>query len=180
MIVWKDVSGFEGWYQVSSNGIVRSLDRHIVDGRLVKGKVLTQITDRQGYKKVALCRSGKHYKFFVHRLVAGAFIPNTNNFPSINHIDENPANNDVSNLEWCTVKYNVNYGNRAKKYAKQVSGELHYGHKLSKQDVLNIIKEYQRGVKGRGTEAIAKKYGIHRMTVKAIITGKSWKCLKEE
>lgn len=177
MIVWRDVKGFEGWYQVSSNGIVKSLDRHIVDGRLIKGKTLHQYIDRQGYRKVSLCRSGKHYHYFVHRLVAETFIPNKYNLQSINHIDENPANNDVSNLEWCTTKYNVNYGNRAKKFSMKTSGELHYGHKLSEQDVLNIIKEYKPGVRGSGTESIAKKYGVHRMTIKAIITGQSWKYL---
>lgn len=177
---WIDVVGFEGWYQVSNTGIVRSIDRHIVDGRLIKGKELKQYTDKQGYKRVALCKAGKHYKKYVHRLVAEAFVQNPNNFPVINHVDENPANNKADNLEWCSVKYNINYGSRAKKYAEKTHGELHYTHKLTEKDVLNIRKEYQRGVKGCGTESLGKKYGIHRTTIKAILSGKTWKHLKEE
>ena len=176
---WRDVIGFEGWYQVSKTGIVRSVDRHIIDGRLMKGTILKQDTDKDGYKKVSLCRSGKHYKKCVHRLVAEAFLPNYMNLPVINHIDENPGNNNVNNLEWCTAKHNVNYGNRAKKYAEKTQGERHYNHKLTEQDVLNIKKEYKPGVIGCGTESLGKKYGVHRMTIKAILKNKSWKYLKE-
>ena len=176
--LWKDVDGFNGWYQVSNLGSVRSCDRLIDDGRLIKGKVLSQETSKDGYKRVALCRAGKHYKRFVHRLVAAAFVENPNNYPVINHIDQNRLNNVSSNLEWCTVKYNVNYGERAEKYSNKTHGELHYMHKLSNEDVTSIRSEYQFGKKGFGTESIAKKYGVHRMTVKAIVTGKTWKHLK--
>lgn len=177
--IWKDIPRFEGWYQVSNTGVVRSLDRYIVDGRLIKGKILNQYSDRQNYKKVALCRSGKHYKNFVHRLVAEAFVPNPNNLPVINHIDENPENNYADNLEWCSVKYNVNYGDRAKKYAEKTQGELHYMHKLTEDNVRQIKSEYKRGVKGCGMEYLGKKYGVHRMTIKAILIGQTWKHIKE-
>lgn len=178
--IWKDIPGFEGWYQVSNTGKVKSLDRHIEDGRLIKGITLSQYSTSQGYKRVALCKSGKHYKKFVHRLVAEAFVPNPNNFPVINHIDENPENNVCTNIEWCSVKYNVNFGTRAEKFSEKTHGELHYGHKLTEKEVRQIKKEYKKGVKGFGTESLASKYGVHRMTIKAILTGQSWKHIKEE
>lgn len=172
---WRDIEGYEGWYQVSNEGRVRSLDRNIIDGRKMKGKLLKQYADEQGYKRVRLCREGKHHNKQVHRLVANAFIPNPFNFPVINHIDENSGNNNVENLEWCTVKYNVNYGHRAERYAAKTRGELHYSHKLTEEDVINIRKEYKRGVRGFGTESLGKKYGVHRMTIKALLKGESWK-----
>lgn len=69
---------------------------------------------RLGYKSVDLYQNGKMKRFLIHRLVAQAFIPNPLNLPQVNHIDENPSNNEVTNLEWCTAKYNMNYGNGAK------------------------------------------------------------------
>lgn len=172
---WRNIREFEGWYQVSNDGKIRSLDRDIIDGRKIKGKLLKQYVDEQGYKRVRLCRGGKHFNKQVHRLVADAFIPNPFNLPVINHVDENPGNNRVENLEWCTVKYNVNYGHRAERYAAKTQGESHYMHKLTEEDVINIRKEYKRGVKGFGTESLGKKYGVHRMTIKALLEGKSWK-----
>lgn len=173
--VWKEVIGFDGWYLVSNIGNVRSVDRNIADGRRIKGKMLKQFIDKDGYHKVTLHVNGKLFKKFVHRIVAEAFIPNPRNYPIINHVDENPENNSVLNLEWCTVKHNVNYGNRAQKFSEKTHGELNYGHKLTEKEVKNIRSEYKRGVKGHGTESLGKKYGVHRMTIKAIIERQSWK-----
>ena len=96
-------------YYISSEGKVFS-DKN---GEL---KELSPLTNGHGgYKKVRLYNEGKWKDFFIHRLVASAFIPNPNNLPIINHIDENPLNNAKDNLEWCSVKYNRNYGNTPKK-----------------------------------------------------------------
>lgn len=113
--LWKDVQGFEGAYMVSNLGRVKSLrrTRKTKGGGLcdVPERILAQNTDKDGYKEVALSKNHKLYYFRVHRLVAIAFIPNPNNFPLINHKDENPANNYVGNLEWCTYSYNTSYSN---------------------------------------------------------------------
>ena len=115
--VWKPVVGFEGYYEVSSLGRVRGLDRY-VDNRLHNGKRLAHGTMKyidisdNGRNVIQLSKCGKNYKFPLHRLIAMAFIPNERNLPQINHKDENPLNNSIENLEWCDAKYNCNYGTR--------------------------------------------------------------------
>lgn len=101
--VWKDIEGYEGLYQVSNMGRVKSL---------IKGIILKQWTDKDGYRQVGLLKK----TFKVHRLVAKAFIENPDDLPLVNHKDENKANNNITNLEWCTNEYNLSYGTARKKY----------------------------------------------------------------
>lgn len=114
--IWKDIPGYEGYYQVSNLGNVKSMKRVVErknngTGNLpLKPKLLSPTTYPTGYKKVTLCKNDKRKYLFVHRLVAEAFIPNPNHYPYVNHKDENPSNNHVNNLEWCTNEYNMNYG----------------------------------------------------------------------
>lgn len=124
---WCPVYGYEGLYEVSNFGNVRSVDRRVCDKnakriltRKVKGRVLKPSSNKskQGYLFVFLCKNGTPKRFYLHRLVARAFIPNPLNLPYINHKDENPQNNSADNLEWCTQVYNINYGQRAHKYSK--------------------------------------------------------------
>ena len=82
------------------------------------GKVLKGQKDKDGYLKVQLCKNGKVKIFLIHRLVAQAFIPNPLNLPQVNHKDEDKTNNTVENLEWCTPKYNSNYGTHNKRSAE--------------------------------------------------------------
>ena len=124
--IWKEIEGYEGLYQVSNLGRVKSLDRYVLrngNSLFVKGIVLSQLNNR-GYLAVRLCNSGKYKNYLVHRLVANAFIHNDNNYYEINHIDENKHNNHVDNLEWCDRKYNVNYGSRADKFSNSIKGKL--------------------------------------------------------
>lgn len=103
--VWKKVVGYEDLYEVSNIGRVRSLRRN---------KILStpnRIAGR-GYPFLYLYRNGKRDSQMVHRLVAKAFIPNPNNYDEVNHKDEDATNNVVTNLEWCTHSYNMNYGTR--------------------------------------------------------------------
>lgn len=115
---WKPITGFEE-YLVSDTGIIVSLPRNYKYGTINQPIALKQDINK-GYSRVTLHKNGRKYKRQVHRLVAEAFIPNPNNYPCVNHKDECPANNSVSNLEWCTYKYNANYGNRNRKIQKGV------------------------------------------------------------
>ena len=109
-IVWKDVVGAEGFYEVSSCGVVRGIDRYIQTRgqgtRFVPSKVLKTAIDRYGYEKVALNLCGKKLYKTVHRMVMEAYTPNPDNLPSVNHKDSDKMNNDISNLEWVTVAEN--------------------------------------------------------------------------
>lgn len=125
---WKDIVGFEGLYAVSDLGRVRSLDRDILrrDGSVmhVNGKIMPQY-EKYGNSpfprlQVNLSKGEKRYSKQVSRLVAIAFIPNPNNLPQVNHKDENPLNNNVNNLEWCTSEYNHNYGTRNQRQAEKL------------------------------------------------------------
>lgn len=122
---WRDIQGYEGYYQVSNLGRVRSLDRDVVykNGRRHKytGKILELSLNSQGYQKAMLSACGAHSTPRVCRLVANAFIPNPANLPQVNHKDEIKTNDCVDNLEWCTAKYNVNYGHRAEKCSAKKS-----------------------------------------------------------
>ena len=109
--VWRDIEGYEGKYQVSNKGRVKSLNYH----RSGKEVILKQCKSKDGYLKVCLFKNGKETTFSVHRIVALAFINNYNNCPEINHKDEDKTNNCVENLEWCDRKYNVNYGSAIEK-----------------------------------------------------------------
>lgn len=125
--IWKDIPGYEGLYQVSNDGKVRSLDRVTIDKigrkRPQKGAILKPGIRTGGYKKVGLCKNGVIKHISVHRLVALAFIPNPNNLPCINHINEVRTDNRAENLEWCTVEYNCNYGAHNKKLSEACKGK---------------------------------------------------------
>ena len=123
--VWKDVQGYEGKYQVSNFGRIKSLERKEFMARnncyrVRKEKVLKPDIDKQGYEKVCLYKNGKGKNIFVHRLVAIAFIKNPNNHPIINHIDEVPLNNLATNLEWCTHSYNSTYRGAKERQVKNI------------------------------------------------------------
>ena len=106
--LWKDVKGYEGKYQISNLGNVKSLR---YKGSYIS-KNLVPKTNNDGRLWVELWKSGKGKPMLIHRLVGEAFIPNPDNLPQINHKDENPKNNVVWNLEWCTGEYNIQYSAR--------------------------------------------------------------------
>lgn len=110
---WLPVKGFEGLYEVSDMGRVRSLDKMCPIGKrqmLKKGRVLKP-TIARGYCRVFLCNGNKETRcdMSIHRLTATAFIPNAANLPSINHIDGNKQNNNIENLEWCDQSHNMQH-----------------------------------------------------------------------
>ena len=117
---WKPVVGYEGLYEVSNWGRVKSLNYNHTG----KGKILKQQQSMDGYYSVGLSKNGILKRYYVHRLVAEAFLPNSDNLPLINHKDENKTNNNVDNLEWCDAKYNCNYGTRTERLSKsQINGK---------------------------------------------------------
>jgi hypothetical protein len=104
--IWKPVVGYEGLYEVSNFGRVKSIHRYHCNNEII---MKTSYRVRGGYECVILCKNNKKKSKRVHRLVAEAFIPNPSGLPIINHKDENPRNNRVSNLEWCDYQYNYYY-----------------------------------------------------------------------
>ena len=114
--IWKDIEGYEGLYQVSNLGRVKSLGNGSSNNS--KERILKSYKNNNGYLRVFLCKEQIRKIYLVHRLVASAFIPNTDNLPQVNHIDEDKTNNRVDNLEWCDIKYNSNYGSRIERVSK--------------------------------------------------------------
>ena len=111
--IWCPIKGYEGLYEVSDQGRVRSL-------KFGKERIMKQLITPKGYIRVGLRKNGYQKMYLVHRLVAQTFIPNPDNLTEVNHKDEDKINNKVSNLEWCDRKYNINYGTRTDRCSKQV------------------------------------------------------------
>ena len=111
MEIWRDIEGYEGIYQISNLGRIKSLPK-LCGCSSRQEKILKSLKHRDGYLQVVLCKNKKRKNFKVHRLVAQAFILNPNNKPYINHIDCNRQNNCVDNLEWCTQKENMQYASQ--------------------------------------------------------------------
>ncbi len=121
---WRDVKGYEGLYQVSSLGRVRSCRRQIYSKRCVKfvdSIILTPQVKNTGYIRVYLRKNGKQKYHSVHRLVADAFLTRSVGDTEVNHINEDKSDNRVGNLEWCSKSYNCKFGNRNKKIKANTS-----------------------------------------------------------
>ena len=155
--IWKPVVGYEGVYEVSSFGRIRSLDRitsyisRTQEGKEYttththKGKLMKQHNNHFGYKVIALRKDGKYRTYMVHRLVADAFLFNPNNYPVVNHKDENKQNNCVDNLEWCTQQYNINYGsgNLRRINTRNQNKSYHYQREVGQYTLDGVlIKKY--------------------------------------
>lgn len=180
--VWRDIQGYEGKYQVSSQGRVRSLTRLITNklgvSQLVQGRIMKATKNRRGYYIVDLCKNGtiKHYQ--VHRLVACAFIPNPIGLPQVNHRDENPANNCISNLEWCTAKYNNNYGHHnirngrchrnGRKYTKKLQHSHHFTRQVKQIALDGTVVHIWPSIKA------ATKAGYGESNISRCCNNKSW------
>ena len=163
---WKDIRGFEGRYQVSNFGRIRSVNHYakIKNGntRIVVGKILKQWKTCNGYMFVKMWSNGKRKNLAVHRLVAMAFIENPNNFLLVNHKDEIKNNNIFFNLEWCNHSYNALYGTcqtRLNKY-KQKSVEM-----LDKntKEVVNVFNSMKKA---------AETLGICKEQISSVCRGK--------
>ena len=111
---WKDIPDYEGKYQISNCGRLRS----------VKNGLMKPMVAPNGYLIACLWKKNKQKKFIIHRLVAQVFIPNPNNLKEVNHKDEDKTNNNADNLEWCSHKYNMNYGKVKDKIRKANKGRV--------------------------------------------------------
>ena len=180
---WRDVKGYEGKYQVSNLGNVRSLDMKQTrfNGLVrcefqIKGRDLKPFQTGKGYKRdqgyLTIKIAGKSYK--VHRLVAEAFLDNPNNFEQVNHIDGNKDNNAVSNLEWCNNKQNAIH---AAKNGLTPSGSKSILHKLTEQQVNEIRKRYIKGDRVNGAKPLARKFEVSSTTIRKIIAKDKWRWL---
>jgi hypothetical protein len=173
--IWKAIPGYEGYYEVSNTGKVRSVTRTIIsrDGksRTFLGEIKNPTPNKHGYQQVGLHKDGKRKVFLVHRLVAITFLPNPDNLPVVNHKDENPSNNNVNNLEWCTSKYNSNYGTSIQRMAQNTLGKhtkkvwkcnkcTH--ERIELFDSIGEAAEKVRGDKEKGLSTISKCANGHQ------------------
>jgi hypothetical protein len=145
--IWKDIIGYEGLYQVSNLGRVKSLSRYDRLGRYHTGKILSDCDNGTGYRIVGLKVDGKQKTFTIHRLVATAFIENLHNYDYVNHKDGDKTNNRVDNLEWCTASENM-------LHAVKLGLHYHFGKRkilcVETGQIFNSIKDAESwvGVKG--------------------------------
>ena len=157
--VWKDIEGYEGLYQVSTCGNIKSLAKPRKNGNgrcyIQKEKLLKQSFTSTGYKKVELYKDGKRKSFKVHRLVAIAFIPNPDNKPEVNHIDGNKINNNIDNLEWVTSSENTIHA-----YETGLSPNK------KELDEIRIIELYN---KGTSKEEISRMFDVSNVVIARIL-----------
>ena len=141
---WKEIPGYEGLYEVSNKGNVRNVRRN---------KLLRLQKTNNGYIRVVLSKNRIKTGFQVHRLVALTFLPNPLNLPQVNHLDENKKNNNIDNLEWCTAKYNINYGT-ARIRTRDTKIKNGYWTGLSGEE---YRKEYMKEYRKKNREKIREK-----------------------
>lgn len=167
--IWKDVVGYEGLYQVSNIGRVRSLDRTVFNNgnksmNLIKGCMMNPRRIRDTYLIVNVCRDNIHKKLFVHRMVATAFIPNPENKEQVNHIDHDKLNNHVSNLNWMTRQENHQYAVSEGRFKNMTKRG-----RLTKEEILHIRKKEMPRME------YVKLYGVCSSTIRNVQSGKCGK-----
>lgn len=172
--IWKDVPSFEGYYQASNLGRIRTVDRIgptcYGATRKLKGRVVAVNGGKRGYLRVS---SHKYGVMFAHRLVAMAWVPNPHGLPVINHIDGNKSNNIPSNLEWCTQPDNVRHGFRTGLTPIKIlqKGDKSIAAKLTEEKVA-LIK--RRIINGERAVDLAKEYWVGPSTIAELKAGRSW------
>ena len=140
--IWRPIEGYEGLYEISSYGRVKSVDRYDRRNQFRKGKLLKNKDNGNGYLICSLSKNGIVKNKYIHRLVAEAFIERADGLYEVNHKDENKKNNSVDNLEWCDRKYNNTYGTKTEREIKsKIKKGIYLG--LSQEEYKIHKKEYQ-------------------------------------
>ena len=195
--IWKDIEGYQGYYQISNYGRVKSLDRFRKNGSsgyIHKEKILKQSLTTTGYLKVELCINKFRKSMKVHRLVAKAFIDNPENKPDVNHKDGNPLNNHLSNLEWCTERENINHAinlglKKTFKIERDALYDLYVNRKLNPREIgslysvshSTIIKQLNKfNIPIRNTSEAKNKYYITKELLEKELPYKSQAELAKE
>lgn len=168
--IWKSVKGYEGIYEISSFGRVKSLGRK-GSGASIKDRILKPGLSTSGYLFYNLCINNNPKIHQAHRLVALHFIPNPENKKEVNHIDADKHNNFVDNLEWATPSENIRHGLRMGIMNTEKGSKKHNA-VLNESQVLEIKK---RIIKGHIGTHIARDYGVHKNIVYDIKSGRTWK-----
>lgn len=178
---WKDIPSYEGHYQVSNLGRIKSLEKVIINVNGIKHKrksrILKPYKDSKGYLCVDLRLDNKRFNARVHRMVGICFIKNPNKYPQINHINGIKTDNNVQNLEWCTNKQNCIHAHQ-NNLTNPARGVNHGSRVLEEHEVIEIFKEYHEN--GTYQYLIAKKYGISQGQVHNIVSKKHWGHLWEK
>lgn len=169
--VFRPVKGFEGFYEISNKGRVKTLYTSS-QGKRGGGDFLKERTTRQGYKFYQLNKSGKKSTVLTHRLIAQAFIENPEGKNEINHIDGNKANNNLDNLEWCTRKENIKHAFETGLNVGR-KGEKNFLSKLTYEKVKEIKELLTEG--NMSAKDIGKKYGVSQSCITNINLGHTWK-----
>ena len=175
--IWKNIKSYEGLYQISNLGNVRSLDRVIEGGgsqnkRKLKGRVLKSSLKSNGYLGFTLCKEGSFKYVSGHRLVAENFLKNPHGLKQVNHIDGNKVNNEVTNLEWCNAFQNMKHAFESNLVDNR--GEGSPNSKYKEKEILEVKKLLQEGY---GNSIIAKMTGVSRTTVYRIKMNLQWRHL---
>jgi hypothetical protein len=173
--VWRDIPDYEGFYQVSNQGRIRSGDRFVCTEKgkyeiLSKGKVLKLTLGTRGYLGLGLSKYGKCIKKTVHRLVALAFLGDYPDGCNVNHKDGNKLNNCIDNLEYCTFSQNSQHA-YATGLLTIAKGEKQAMSKLKNADII-VIRD--RLALGHSQKAIARDFNVNKSTITKIKTGKNW------
>lgn len=172
---WKDIQGYEGKYQVSSCGRVKTLNYK----RTGQERIMKQRANNKGYKYVNLCNNGKMKSYLVHRLVATAFIDNPNNYPCVNHKDEQSYNNFVENLEFCTYEYNNNYGTVKERKSKSMVGKTCTEETKRKMSRSHIGLKCTNKTKRKLSESMRGENNPKARKVQCINTGEIFNTISE-
>ena len=178
--IWKDIKDYEGLYQVSSNGIIKSLPRTIIkrNGQHQKrqGKILSPSLDRYGYPKVVLHKNNIKKNESIHKLVGVSFLNKKETQNQINHLDGNKLNNNIKNLEWVSAKDNTQHAikNGLRNPSKGSRNGMAKLNEVQVKEIKDILKNYKRGMYAE----LARKYNVEDHAISNIRNNITWVHIK--